>query len=364
MRALVFILLSFAFVKSYGQNYSDSLSHHERYEGRVGVSEDKFPVFYWAGSSATIKFTGTELGVTLNDEKGENFFQVIVDGHEEFPILIDCEQGEKYYQLAYGLPKGEHIAYMVKRTEPWEGSTTFKGFKVNGEILPLPKSDKEIKIEFYGNSITSGMGNEDLSDYGRQNGNPRYKNHYLSYASIASRYLNAEHRSISLSGIGILVSWDAFIMPEIYNRTNPFDEKSKWDFSQWTPDIVVINLFQNDSWLVEKPDHEQFKLRFPNGKKPSDKEIVKAHMDFVKSIRKEYPNAKIICALGSMDATREGSQWPGYVEQSVDKLKQKGDDKLYVMFFPHNGHPAHPTVYHHFEMAKQLEQFIRVEVMK
>ncbi|MCU4164285.1 hypothetical protein [Carboxylicivirga caseinilyticus] len=363
MRALSIFLLTFVYLVVNGQNYSDSLSHQEVYEGRIGVSEEDFPVLYWAGSAVSIKFTGTELGVSLDDEKGDNFFQVIIDGYEEFPILIDCEKGAKYYQLVHGLPEGTHIAKLTKRTEPWEGSTIFKGFKVNGEIKPMPvNTDKKLKIEFYGNSITSGMGNEDLSDYGRQNGNPRFKNHYLSYASIASRKLDAEHRSISLSGIGILVSWDAYIMPEIYNRTNPFDETSKWDFTQWTPDIVVINLFQNDSWLVEKPEHEQFKKRF-NGIKPDAKTIIKAHLEFVKSIRKEYPNAEIICSLGSMDATREGSAWPGYVEESVKKLQKKGDEKLHMLFFPHNGHPAHPTVFHDFDMADQLVEFIKNEIL-
>jgi hypothetical protein len=31
---------------------------------------------------------------------------------------------------------------------------------------------------------------------------------------------------------------------------DPVDSTSKWDFSGYTPDVVVINLFQNDSWLV------------------------------------------------------------------------------------------------------------------
>ena len=46
------------------------------------------------------------------------------------------------------------------------------------------------------------------------------------------------------------VSWDSLIMPEIYDRLVPTDSKSKWDFSLYRPDIVVVNLFQNDSWLV------------------------------------------------------------------------------------------------------------------
>ena len=51
------------------------------------------------------------------------------------------------------------------------------------------------------------------------------------------------------------VSWDPLIMPEIYDRLVPTDSTSKWDFSLYRPDIVVVNLFQNDSWLVHLSDH-------------------------------------------------------------------------------------------------------------
>lgn len=64
-----------------------------------------------------------------------------------------------------------------------------------------------------------------------------------------------------------------------------------------------------------------------------------------------------------MDATREGSAWPGYVEESVKKLQKKGDEKLHMLFFPHNGHPAHPTVFHDFDMADQLVEFIKNEIL-
>ncbi len=58
-----------------------------------------------------------------------------------------------------------------------------------------------------------------------------------------------------------MLSWFPEIMPEIYDRLNPGDPDSKWDFTLFTPDVVVINLFQNDSWLVNNPEHEQFKAR-------------------------------------------------------------------------------------------------------
>lgn len=267
--------------------------------------------------------------------------------------------------MVAGLPLGDHHLELVKRTEPWEGSTTFKGFILddNAKVVPFARKEK-LQLVFFGNSITSGMGNEDLSANGRNNSNPLYKNHYLSYASVTARELNAEHHSISLSGIGITVSWGDYIMSEVYNRINPFDADSRCHFTSFQPDVVVVNLFQNDSWLVERPDYEQFKIRFPDGHKPTDQELVEAYVAFLKKIRAAYPSAPIVCALGSMDATREGSKWPGLVQQAVDKMIA-GDkkEKITTFFFSYNGHHGHPTIYHDQQMGHQLATYIRKEVL-
>ena len=47
----------------------------------------------------------------------------------------------------------------------------------------------------------------------------------------------------------------------------------------YQPDIVVVNLFQNDSWIVNQPANEQFKARFGTTK-PSEEVIVKAYAAF------------------------------------------------------------------------------------
>ncbi len=107
------------------------------------------------------------------------------------------------------------------------------------------------------------------------------------------------------------------VMPDMYNRQDPTDGDAKWDFSKYTPDIVVINIFQNDVWITKLPDNDQFKAKFGT-KAPTDDQIIKAYKDFVKNIRSKYPKAHIICTLGSMDAVKDGSPWPGYVQKAVD----------------------------------------------
>ena len=143
-------------------------------------------------------------------------------------------------------------------------------------------------------------------------------------------------------------------MQDIYDRIDPKDPTSKWDFSTFIPQIVVINLFQNDSWLVNQPDYPEFKKRF--GKKPpSKKYIINAYKKFLVSIRKEYPEASIICMLGSMDATEPGSPWPGYISKAVNKMN---DDKIYTLFIPYKGTSGHPNLQEHHEMAHTLIKFI------
>ena len=152
----------------------------------------------------------------------------------------------------------------------------------------------------------------------------------------------------------ITISWFPLIMPEMYDRLDPLDSASKWDFTNYSPDLVVINLLQNDSWLTNRPEHEQFKNRFGTSK-PTEAFIIEAYKSFVSTIRSKYPNANIICALGSMDATKEGSPWPDYIQQAVAQLK---DAKIYTHFFKYKNTGGHPRVAEQQEMANDLIDFI------
>ncbi len=211
--------------------------------------------------------------------------------------------------MAKDLSYGKHKIQLFKRTEWGKGQTFFYGFETNAKTEILPKlKPKKRKIEFYGDSITCGYGNEDFT--GKDSRTGHFENNYLTYGVMTARHFDAQFSCIANSGIGIMLSWFPTIMPDIYDLTDPHDTKIKWDFNKYTPDLVVINLFQNDSWLVNKPTNEEFKKRFGN-QKPSEDFIIKSYENFVKSIRSKYPNATIICTLGSMDATKEGSKWPG-----------------------------------------------------
>lgn len=318
-------------------------------DGRINILNPDVAEIYWPGSSVKIKFSGTAIKATLKDERGFNFFNIIIDDSIVRTLKVDSVKTT--YTLASGLSEGTHTVELAKRADWFRGKTSFYGFQLAAGSKTYDVPVKKRMIEFYGNSITVGAAVEDtISD----NGDSTFTNNYHSYASITARHFNARYSCIASSGIGIMVSWGSLIMPDIYDRLNPDDSTSKWDFSRAQPDVVVINLFQNDCALTSLPDHPQFKRRFGN-KPPTEDFIINAYSNFVQRIRNHYANAYIICVLGTMDAVKPGSPWPGYIDKSVASLH---DPKIMTHFFDYKNTPGHPKVQEQAKMADDLIRFI------
>lgn len=325
------------------------------YSGRIDSTYGAVNL-YWSGTSVQIQFEGQSISGIFQDESGNNYYNVLLDEDSLYTLRPGTSRAT--LPLASNLSKGPHTVKLFKRTEWDRGKTTFYGFQIEGKPRLLPReAPKTLKMEFYGNSITAGYAVEDLS--GKDRPDSIFTNNYLSYAAITARHFDAEYRCICKSGIGILVSWFPLIMPELYDRLIPSDPESHWDFSPYTPDVVVINLFQNDSWLVNLPDHAQFKARFGN-RPPTDDQIISAYADFVKNIRSNYPEAAIVCMLGNMDITRAGSPWPGYVAQAVEQL---ADPRIYTHFVPYKNTPGHPSIAEQEALANSLIDFIEANIL-
>lgn len=319
---------------------------HYVYAGRVNFSDSTAPKFYWAGNSATIGFTGRTISVVLDNPAGDNYFDVIIDGDGGHRHVIHCRKGRHVYAVDAHLASARHTVKIVRRVDPTYSVTDFEGIEIGKtDSVFRPVRHHTLRIEFYGDSITSGYGVLDATR--KDNQNPASMDAYAAYDAIASRHLHADYRSISLSGIGILKSWFPLVMPQMYDRLNPGDPNSHWNFSKWTPNVVVINLLQNDSWLLPKEKHP-----------PSNQQIIDAYARFVQSLRAHYPHAAIICMLGNMDITKKGSPWPGYVEAAVQHLRAHGDHHLYTLFVPYKNTPGHPNIAEQRSMAGMLVQKI------
>ncbi len=348
-----FLVLNHFYTPAWADTWVSAKDDGFEYVGRVDFSSPDAPLLSWPGTSIRARFTGSVLSLTLEDQKGNNFYNVFIDGERLHPYVLEAKKGKHEYLIASQLKPGEHELEIYKRTEGEEGWSRFYGLTLedNARLVPRQKTKKR-KMEIFGDSISSGMGNE-----GADNGEDHLaseKNHYWSYGAVTARALEAELHTISKSGIGIMVSWFPFTMPEYYDQLDASSNNdSVWDFSSWTPDLVVINLFQNDKWLVDREKRLQ--------PIPNDTQRIQAYIDFVSVIRAHYPKAHIVCALGSMDATQD-EQWPGYILEAVAQMTKNGDKNLSTVFFPFNGYGQHPRVAQHKANAAILTQHIE-EVM-
>jgi hypothetical protein len=324
----------------------DPLVH---YNGRV-MPEAAYTRLEWPGTSVKVQFIGSEITADLKDEQGKNRFNVLVDGKVTQILTLDNNRRE--YVLARGLPEGDHTVELFKRTEAGMGGTLFYGFKLNNHAKVSKILARKRRIEFYGNSITCGMAIGDTLKDGID------ENNYMAYGALVARSFDADYSCIAKSGIGLMVSWFPEIMPEIYDRVYELNANAKWDFSRYDPQIVVVDLGQNDSWIVNQPQNEQFKRRF-GSTSPTSSTIVNAYVSFFTKLRNKYPKAQIICTMGSMDATKDGSPWPGYLQEAVKRMQ---DSKMVSLIFPYDPpqgkQDAHPGFKEHQKMADLLKAFI------
>ncbi len=316
--------------------------------GRFDMSDPAGPRFAWSGSGIETRFQGTAIDVRLHDVGG-NEFQVVVDGQPT--IVVKCHPSRDLYTLAQGLSDTTHDIAIYKRTEARVGPVQFLGFAVKGggPLLPAPARSAR-RIEFIGDSITAGYGDEGQSATCHYTASTQ--NAYQTYAAVTSRALGAEHVAVAWSGK------TTEGMANLYDRTLPSVPKSRWDFAVWVPDVVVVNLITNDFAMGD----------------PGEATIVGPYVRFVERVRAHYPNALIVCTLGPMlsDTYPAGAhiltRARKYLTAAVASLQRKGDARVQFLEFPAQdfanglGCDYHPNLKTHRLMADQLTAAIRTQL--
>ncbi|HEV8063051.1 MAG TPA: SGNH/GDSL hydrolase family protein [Gemmataceae bacterium] len=319
-----------------------------RYVGRFDNSAPAGPSCAWSNSAVHLRFKGTALSVKLA-ENSENHWQVVIDGK---PTSVIKSKGPgAVYPIATGLAEGEHSVELVRRTEAFAGKTQLLGFQLNagGKLLPVPTPSR--RIEVIGDSISCGYGSEGKSEHEHFTLNT--ENAYETYGAIAARELGAEYVCIAWSGKKM---WPDNTIPSIYDRTLPEDAKSQWDFSKWIPDVVLINLATNDF----------------GQKVPDEKGWTDAYKSFLDRVRKNYPNAEIYVASGSMmgdsGENKQLSTLKKYLAKIVADRRAAGDAKVHEIDFAMQnrkdglGSDWHPSIKTHQIMAKKLVETLRQDL--
>lgn len=339
--------------------------------GRMDWSTPDGPTYAHSGVTVRFRCNCTGVDVAFEDhgsggDEGTNWVNVIVDGKTQ--AKVELKQGRSILRGAHNLPKGEHLIEIVKRTEPYAGKITFLGVSIQGVLLdPPPWPEK--KFEFIGDSITCGYGNEvDIyaPTYTEPNTGYHSKNEDISqaYGSLLGRRFGAEVVTTCISGTGIYRNLDGSTegkaFPFLYTRIYPDQEEPLWDPSWFAPDVIVINLGNND-----------FNVRGDDGvpSAPPAEEFKKAYEVFVRQLRGYYPAAQIICSVGPMmndnypPGRNHWTKMQQYVSEMVESVRASGDTSVhYFAYTPIVGDPYgedwHPTAENHAKMAEELSPFL------
>ena len=132
-------------------------------------------------------------------------------------------------------------------------------------------------------------------------------------------------------------------MPQIYDKVNLRDNEIQWDFSKYQPDVVTICLGQNDGI--------QDKKKFCN-----------MYVQFVQSLRKVYPDARIVLLTSPMADYDLTYTLKPYLTQVETELNDQGDSKVSTFFFSrsyNSGCDSHPSLAEHKLIAAELTTYLK-----
>jgi len=333
--------------------------------GRTGWLNDTLWMVH-SGSGAEFTFWGTTATVTL---LGDSTVLANSDAQVHFAIYVNGEEVvndmmnklEKTYTVFESEVEEQCTIKILKLSESAQSTMGIKTIEVTSKGDIAPTENKEKLIEFIGDSITCGYGVED------ENRDNHFKtgteNATKTYAYKTAQALGADYSLVSFSGYGIVSGYTATAtkvpeqtVPQYYEKLGfsygaylgekPSDYS--WDFSKRQPDVIVLNLGTNDD-------------SYTGAKSERQEEYVTGYIDFLKTIRKNNPDATIICSLGIM-----GDRLFPSVSKAMQMYKMEtGDTNIYSVKFDvqsaTDGYAAdwHPTEATHTKAAEKLTTEIK-----
>jgi len=292
---------------------ADSFNFHGRHYYNSGVQAE---FFNFSNSGFEVTFVGTTLeacfyATNADSDTYRPYIGVCVDGDykPENATAIQITSGvnsnsdgkengfsrHPHIVLACGLENKEHTVRVYKRSEVVFSKLGVKSVSTDGQILSTVKSKSlDLKMEFFGDSVTCGYGVEATSYYERFS--TRAENSMKSFANYAANYLNADCSLVSVGGYPIFKSKytlnnnpnnipSMFSLADVdWQTTNPI----AWDNSKYIPDVVVIALGANDGSYLADFDVGSTLYKYAINK------YVETYKAFLDTIFAAYPNTQVI----------------------------------------------------------------------
>lgn len=278
-----------------------------------------------SGSAVEFDLTASEASVTIT---GDSAIEAEEKYRPRYAVFVDDElieddlmsTPEKEITLLKEKSQKTVRVKIIHLSEANNGAIGVKNINtVSSAKKPLvPVPAKDLSIEFIGDSITCAYGVEGKSNY-----DPfmtSTENFMKSYAYLTAQKLNADYSAVSYSGHGIISGYTSSgdretesLVPDYYTNIAKLSDYAKpWDFKSHHNDVVVINLGTNDDTYVGKDLDTR-----------SD-EFTDAYVDFLNVVRKNNPDAYIICTVGTMGCDE---MYPA-IEKAVSEFKSKTDKNI------------------------------------
>ncbi|WP_293311565.1 SGNH/GDSL hydrolase family protein [Pedobacter sp. UBA5917] len=300
-----------------------------KYFGRWDFSNPAQYLSYWGGAYIKVNFTGTTVKIKVGNTS--NFYAKIDGG-----AWISFIGASGTINLTpTSLLAGTH-SLIVAQGKDYDYVFNFRGLVLDtGAATSAPSVSTDI-VEYIGDSITAGYtdAQANVSDY----------------AWVVSESLNAEHTQIAYPGIALVngygVNSTKIGMDVQYFKSQSlaYPSSPNWDFTTYTPKIVVINLGQNDN-STGVPD-----ATFQN-----------SYLNFLANIRTKFASAEIF-ALRPFSGVKAAS-----VQAAVNLRIAAGDNAVHYINTANwlQPHPSvdfndgvHPSVAGHTKAAGLLKPYI------
>lgn len=355
-----------------------SLNHKFlKFSGRIDDSNPEKPEFVFPASSLFFRFFGREarLSVTNRNAYWLNTAGAVVDGvQKRFDLDND---GVTVLTLLAEEEDGEHEVLFFKRMDSCHEIVLEELELSDGARLLPPGKQPHRKIEIYGDSVSAGEVSEAVHCIGKPDPEHQgeFSNSWYSYGWILARKLGAQIHDIAQGGIALMDGTGWFLEPsdilaegsdgECQGKQMPerrqmgmetvwdkvhyhpdFGAPTLWEFSRYTPQVVIVAVGQNDShptdFMAEDAQSEQSLL------------WKRTYENFLRGIRERYPEAQIICITTLLE---HSSAWDDAIESICNDIS---DERIAHYRFRRNGAgtPGHLRIPEAEEMAEELAAYI------
>lgn len=244
--------------------------------------------------------------VYLDDGKEPAVRRALTVPEETFPVFEEDKPRRvrlrlvKMSEAAFGLVGVKEFEITCKeRTLDMPLCDKAAGRDEN-DITVIKTPDRPHRVEFIGDSITCGYGNEGILN--QDTFTTVQENPEDAYAVLTANAVNADYHLVSWSGIGIITNWvpedadeplEEILMPELYPyRDRRLCERlglplEEWNDSEYRPELIMIHLGTNDDSYVRKiPERQEY--------------FAGKYYAFLEQVHERQPQAAILCMLGVM----------------------------------------------------------------